>query len=180
MWKLNTRRLPINRTPFTLVIVLLAFCNIGFADDQKDETLRILADDFRGSINGGALASGNVELTQGSLKIQADTLTLQVEGEIFEGIEATGNPVLLQLSLDSGDEQRIVHAEATSVVYSVTEEQIEFEGDAKVESDELSIAGNKIRLNVRENQIEAESLDSDNQVEVILHDFDADKTPPSD
>ena len=124
--------------------------------------------------------SGDVELTYGQLSLQADYVTLEVEDDTFEGIEATGNPVLLQVLLDTGDEQRQVRAEASTVVYSVTEDQIEFEGNAKVESDKLSITGNKIRIDVRENQIEAEFLDSDNQVEVILHDLDAVKTPTSD
>ena len=177
MWKLNTHRLSLSRSSCTTVFVLLVFCTTGLADEPNDETLRISANDFRGSINGGAVVSGNVELTRGQLKLQADEVTLKVENDTFEGIEAKGDPVNLQLSLETDDQQRVVHAEASSVVYSVTEDQIEFDGDAKVESDELSITGDKIRLDVRENQIEAESLDSDNQVEVILHNFDADKIP---
>ena len=150
------------------------------AEDSDDQTLRISADDFRGSINGGAVVSGNVELTQGPLKLQADNMTLQVEEDTFQGIEATGSPVLLQLTLVTDEKQRVVHAEALSVVYRAAEEKIEFSGNAKVESDELTITGNKIRLDVRENQIEAESLDSDNQVEVILHSLDAESQPASD
>ena len=180
MWKLNTHRNQFNNNFCAVVFLLLAYSGVVNADDSNEQTLRISADDFRGSINGSAVVSGNVELTRGSLKLQADNVTLQVENDTFQGIEATGNPVLLEISLTTDEKQRTVQAEATSVIYSVTEDQIEFEGDARVESDEVTITGNKIRLDVRENEIEAESLDSENQVEVILHSLDADPNPTNE
>lgn len=180
MWKLNTHRVPFNSSCCAVFFLLLALASVVNADDSNEQTLRISADDFRGSINGGAVISGNVELTRGSLKLQADNVTLQVENDTFQGIEAKGNPVLLEISLATDEKQRIVYAKAASVIYSITEDQIEFEGDAKVESEEITITGNKIRLDVNENEIEAESLDSDNQVEIILHSLDADKKPTNE
>lgn len=180
MWKLNTHRVPFNNSCCAVFFLLLALASVVNADDSNEQTLRISADDFRGSINGGAFISGNVELTRGSLKLQADNVTLQVENDTFQGIEAKGNPVLLEISLATDEKQRIVYAKAASVIYSITEDQIEFEGDAKVESEEITITGNKIRLDVNENEIEAESLDSDNQVEIILHSLDADKKPTNE
>lgn len=180
MWKLNTPLLPFSSSCCTVLFLLAALCSVVNADDSNEQTLRISADDFRGSINGGAVITGNVELTRGSLKLQADNVTLQVENDTFQGIEAKGNPVLLEVSLSTDDKQRMVHAKAASVVYSITEDQIEFEGDAKVESEEITITGNKIRLDVSKNEIEAESLDSDNQVEIILHSLDAVKKPTNE
>lgn len=165
-----------HNSKFWLVLICTVMCiHSGASDEAMDNTLRISADDFRGSIDGGAVITGNVELTHGSMNLKADQMTLRVKDDIFEGVEAKGNPVLLQLSLSEGEEQRTVNAEAASVIYLASEDQIEFEGNAKVESEEVSITGNKIRLDIKENQIEAESLDADNQVEVILHNVDVGK-----
>ncbi|MCY3885271.1 MAG: lipopolysaccharide transport periplasmic protein LptA [Gammaproteobacteria bacterium] len=160
--------------------MLLLLGNNISAAEPNDETLRILADDVRGSIDGGAFVSGNVELTRGSMSLQADTMSLQVEEGSVKGIEAKGTPVRLQLTLDDGEKQEEIRAEASTVIFGVAENQIEFEGNARVESEEISITGDKIRLDVDENQFEAESVDPDKQVEVILRNIEVEANPTNE
>lgn len=162
---------------WSILFVLLVYSSNCSAAELNGEAFRILANDVRGSIDGGFVASGNVELTYGSMSFQADRASFEVEENAFKGIKATGAPVRLKLTIDDGEDQRTIQAEGSSVIYRVAEDQIEFSGNARVESEEISITGNKIWLDVDKYEIEAESLDSDNQVEVIFRNIDVDEKP---
>lgn len=170
-----------SKTKFwSLLFVLLVWGSNATALEPRGESIRISADDAQGSVDGGFVASGNVELTYGSMSLQADTMSLQVDNGTFEGIEATGSPVRLELSINNQGKQQTIHAEALMVIYRVAEEEIEFDGEAKVESEEISITGTKIWINIREFEIEAESLDTNDQVEIIFRDSGTEENSPEE
>ena len=151
---------------------LIVLCgSTGASEENSENTLHISADDFRGSLDSGAEATGNVVLRQGALHLSADNLTLQMKEGIFTGVEANGAPVEFQFQIGEGDSLQTVQATAKSVVYKVEDRWIEFSGDAEIESEEISIEGDKIQLDLQNNRIEAESISPDKQVEITIHDI---------
>ena len=173
MFTLFSPLIPFHRNVRAVSVGLLLCASAAAATDPVAETLQISADDFRGSLGGEAVVSGNVSLEYGSVVLKADTITLVVSEGTFSRAEAKGTPVKLQYETDEGEDERIVSGHASTVSFLVDANLIELSGDAKLESDEVSITGQKITIDVEENQIRAKSKPSGEQVEIKVRNLDS-------
>ena len=146
---------------------------VGFtvsAQETEHTELRLVADEFKGSLEGGAVATGNVVLEQGEIKLIAEKLSLEVIDGSLASAVAEGEPAQIQFQLGEDDDVQTIEAEATTIRFNPVENWIEFEGTAKVQNPRLELTGEKIRIDITSNRLEAESLDSGEQVKFKLRD----------
>lgn len=103
---------------------------------------------------GKAIYRGNVVLTQGTLKITADQLTIKAgpEGKV-EKVIATGE--LAQFTQIPNENDKPIEAEANTVEYYVAQEKIVLTENARVVQNENLFEGNIIEYDIKLQKLQA-------------------------
>jgi len=137
--------------------------------DDSDQPIHITADKaLRDEVEGVTIYSGNVELVQGSMELDAEKLTIYHNSDTADEIIAEGDPAKMrqQPELDKG----IVHAHARVITYFKNEERVHLQTDARIEQEGAVVDGDAIDYFIAKQLITAESDESkeDNRVEVLI------------
>jgi lipopolysaccharide export system protein LptA len=135
--------------------------------DDRDQPIHITADKaLRNEVEGVTIYSGNVELVQGSMELEADTLTIYHTTETADKIIATGSPAKMrqQPELDKG----IVHAHAKVITYFKSEDRVHLQTDARIEQEGAVVDGDAIDYFIAKQLITAESDQSQENNKVVV------------
>ena len=139
-----------------LLFILFSPANnsYGLDSDQK-QSITIQADSATfNSTDNRAIYQGHVELIQGSLKISADSLTIQnsPSGNI-SSLTAIGKPARYtqQLTLDKPP----IEATAEKVIYHPQEEKIELMNQAQIRQGENLFQGDQIKYDLKQRILSA-------------------------
>jgi len=130
-------RLPSKPLLYLLFTALLAFAGAAQAlSSDKDQPIELAADSVDvDEGRGHSVYKGNVELRQGSMLLQADTVTIRQQGKKPNRIIAVGRVRFQQQS-----ERGPVKANANKAEYEVDSEVLELTGKAS-----LTQAGDTMR-----------------------------------
>ncbi|MFK8047748.1 MAG: lipopolysaccharide transport periplasmic protein LptA [Halioglobus sp.] len=153
--------------------VLLLFSALAIPvtalEEDKSKPIRISADKaLRNEKEGFTVYSGNVEMEQGSLKINAKKITIYRIAEEADRIVAKGKPAHLQQQPEPG--KGVVQAQAGIIEYYKGEARILLKKDACIEQDGSKVAGETIDYYIDEQLVKAGSnrKNVDSRVEVII------------
>lgn len=147
-----------------LIMSMSAFAKVG---DLKQE-VKIKAVSQTADIkNNQIIFFGPVEVTQGSIKIQANELrAFSAEGENSKTLVATGNPATYSQILDDG---RPASASAKEIRYDMASRTLTLKGMASLDQAGSQVTGNLIRYNMIQQKLMAESTGSgDDRVITII------------
>jgi lipopolysaccharide export system protein LptA len=98
---------------------------------------------------------GAVRVDQGTLRVDADEITVQYEDQKVVRIVATGGPASYRQELD--DPEGEVLARATTIVYLTRDERLELKGSAFLSQQGNEISGDTILYDMVEGKVEAVS-----------------------
>ena len=98
--------------------------------------------------------SDNVVITQGSIKVTADKVTIIRQEGKKETLEASGSPVTFQQTLDNG---KPVNGKGNSVHYDLNSEFLTLVGNAELKQQGSFIKASKITYDVKKQQLKANS-----------------------
>ncbi len=137
--------------------------------DDRDQPIRITADKaLRDEKRGVTIYSGNVQLVQGSMELEADKLTIFHTSEDADEIVAEGHPAKMrqQPELHKG----IVNAHADVIKYFRIEERVQLQTNARIEQDGGVVAGDAIEYFIAKQVItaEADQTQPGAKVEVVI------------
>ncbi|GIU26638.1 MULTISPECIES: lipopolysaccharide transport periplasmic protein LptA [Shewanella] len=147
-----------------LIMSMSAFAKV---DDLKQE-VKIKAVSQTADIkNNQIIFFGPVEVTQGSIKIQANELrAFSAEGENSKILVATGNPATYSQVLDDG---RPASASAKEIRYDMASRTLTLKGQASLDQAGSQVTGNVIRYNIIQQKLIAESTgNGDDRVITII------------
>lgn len=109
-------------------------------DISADNTDALLTDTSESSI------SGNVVISQGTLKIAADKAVIsRVKGDVVK-VTLSGAPTRMQQTNDNGD---VMKASAKQIVYLISGEQIQLNGGVVIDQARGSMRGESIRYDLK-------------------------------
>lgn len=140
-------------------IVAIACCGLvplaaRSLPDDRNQPIYIQSDRAeRDERKGTMVYTGKVEITQGSLHIAADHVTLAMEGNQVTRIDASGTPAKLQQKPAADREP--VHAQARTLRYDVTHEVMTLTDDASVTLEGSTVTGNRIEYYLQEQRVKA-------------------------
>jgi lipopolysaccharide export system protein LptA len=153
--------------PLALLLFCLPLVAWGLASD-RDQPIEVEAD--RATLkekDGISIYEGNVKLTQGTLRLQADTMTVYSKGEQVERMILVGNPATF-VQRPEGRELDL-HAEAARMEYHAADERIILLGAARVwQTDGKELRSEKIIYNLRDNTASAGDSASGDRVRITL------------
>ena len=110
--------------------------------------------------------SGNVTITQGTLKLAADNITVNLsEGRSINSAVATGRPATMQQVVTK--EKGLARGQANKIDYNAQNGIVTLTGNAKLTQNGASFAGNVIRYSLKVGDVEATSGGSQ-RVELIF------------
>lgn len=148
------------------VLALVSAASFALPSDRGQQ-LSLVAD--RATYNektGITTYTGNVEIEQGTMKLQADSLvaTLNSKREI-QTITAKGQLAKFQQQMDAS--KGLARGEAQTIVYNADTGIITLTGKAYLYQDGSSIRGNSLKYSMNKGDVEAVGS-STNRVQIII------------
>ncbi len=151
-----------------LLLTLLASRGLALPDD-RNQAIEITAERaLRDEKAGYTVYTGDVILVQGSLRIEAERLTIFHDSEAANRIVATGSPATL--SQQPEVDKPLVTARAGRIIYEKTQERVLLREDAMIEQDGAVVSGESIDYFMTEQRVRADagSDDASDRVQVII------------
>ena len=138
-----------------LILLPLAFAPLALAkesdrqqpmDLQADTSNAVLADD------GDSTFSGNVSITQGSLRIAAGAMTITRKDGAVARVVFEGKPATMQQENDNGAQMR---AQANKIDYDVNVESVVLTGNVEVDQAGDRLTGERITYDLKNGRLNA-------------------------
>lgn len=141
-----------------LLVFLFIFSTYAYAlPEDSQKPIHLSADKATYSERTGTTTySGNVVITQGSLKIHAQHLTVQLGADrSITAATAQGTPATFEqiISLDKG----LAKGRANQIQYNAQTGIVTLTGNAKLTQDGNTFAGNTIRYSLSAGDVEAQA-----------------------
>ena len=163
----------LKRSLLTLLFTLmgLPFSHGAMAlDSDRDQPIQIVADvAVRDELAGETRYEGNVVLTQGSLVITADTLSIRHNTDDADKIVATGKPATLVQQ--PTPDQAPVDASALRIEYIRSQDLVRLLEDARIAQDGSTLSGRQIDYLVSQRTVRAAGIpgaEGTDRVEVVI------------
>ncbi|MEE4380043.1 MAG: lipopolysaccharide transport periplasmic protein LptA [Candidatus Competibacteraceae bacterium] len=148
---------------FLLVLLLLPMAATALPEDRK-QPIRLEADSAQlNQQTGVSVYQGNVVISQGSMRLKADTATFYVNNGRFEKLEAIGKPVQLRYRPDKDKPE--IQGVSQRVEYNVPDALVIMTTNAKITQGEATFAGNRIEYDLDKDLIKASGKD---RIEFII------------
>lgn len=154
-----------------LLITLIHFqaAIIHALPNDRDQPIHLTADKaLRDEKNGVTIYTGNVQMKQGSMELEAETLTIYHTSDDPSEIVAEGKPAKMrqQPELDKG----VVHAHADVIKYFKNEDRVHLQTNAHIEQDGSVVEGDSIDYLMKKQLITAQSdqTRTGNKVVVVI------------
>ncbi len=176
---MNTRHTKSLLIASWLLITLLcgsAFSSLWALESDRYQPISIQADEAQLSESQGlATYTGNVELQQGSLKIQCDQLIVSSDETGVNQIEAIGKPAHFEQKTATTDPK--LEANAHRITYLTSKDKVLLKTNARVQQGDNLFEGDLITYDLNTQQLSAfkpdekkgdKKKDSDDRVRMIL------------
>ena len=150
------------------VVMLLALPIYSHAlPSDANQPIKLLADRARYSESTGVTSySGTVVITQGTLKLTADNITVNLsEQRSIQSAVATGRPATMQQVVTA--EKGLAKGRANKIDYNAATGIMTLTGNAKLTQNGASFAGNVIRYSLKAGDVEA-TAGGNQRVELIF------------
>lgn len=151
---------------FLIVAVCLSTLVYALPSD-KNEPIHLSADKALYSESRGMTSyAGNVIIRQGTLKIHADNLTVNLSnGRSIDSALATGSPARFEQVVSS--DKGLAKGQASKIDYNAVTGIVTLTGNAKLTQNGASFSGNAIRYSLKAGDVEA-TAGGGKRVELIL------------
>lgn len=114
---------------------------------------------------GTQTLSGNVEITQGTMKISADEIAISLKDNALHTITGTGSPIGFEQENDSGD---VMKGEAESIIYDAIAGTLTLKGAATLSQPRQNLVSDLIVFDARTQKVKAEGGGSTGRVSIQI------------
>ena len=163
---MKSKFLPAMRSlPMVMLLVLPLYSHALPSD--ANQPIKLLADKATYSERTGITSySGTVIITQGTLKMTADNITMNLsQSRSINSAVATGRPATMQQVVTQ--EKGLAKGQANKIDYNALTGIITLTGNAKLVQNGASFAGNVIRYSLKAGDVEA-TAGGNQRVELIF------------
>lgn len=114
--------------------------------------------------------SGNVEISQGSMRIQADRIEIALKDNALSSITGTGSPIRFEQQNEAGE---LMQGEARRIAYDAIAGTLTLEGEATLSQPRQQLVSERITFNARTQKVSAEGGPQEGRVSIQIQ-------PPAD
>ena len=135
--------------------------------DDREQPINISADKAQKNDKKGIMIyQGDVVITQGSIKMTGDKITIYNNNGDIEKIIAEGRPARFKQKPDLQSEDVI--ARGNTLNYNLNKESLLLEGDALLKQDGRTTNSNKITYDMKSTVVNAGDSSSNGRVEMVI------------
>lgn len=154
--------------------ILILWCSISMALSTaqalpSDQSQPVSLEADRATYNertGITTYTGNVLITQGSIRIEADSIVVNLtSNRSIKNATAKGRPARFQQKISN--EKGIAQGEGQSVVYDAQAGLVTLTGNALLSQDGARFSGNSIRYSITQGDVEATG-NTQNRVKIVI------------
>jgi len=140
--------------PIALLAALLAAPVLEAAKTDREQPMEVNADRQSGGLgeNDSLVLTGNVQIVQGTLRIQAARATVEREAGEIARIVLDGAPVQMDQQTDRGEP---VNAKANRITYSPNDELLLLAGSAQVTQPRGTLRSETIRYSLDSGNVDS-------------------------
>ena len=150
----------------TAALIMVSF-NVQALPEDSQQPIHIRSDSaVKDDKQGLTIYQGNVDITQGTLNIQADKVTIYINNEEVTKIIAVGTPARFKQKPDI--DQADVLAKASTIEYRVLEKAITLTDNASLDQQGSTMTGNRIRYDINASRVEANGSDDSGPITVVI------------
>lgn len=154
--------------PILAVIAgLTVSLSVGAIDGDSDQPIQVEADTLEIRDNDNiSVYTGNVSLVQGSMQIHSDKLTIHFnDNKELVLMQMSGTPATFR-QLDNDNREML--GQARQLDYHEADSLLVLTGNARFESNGDLIEGSTIRINTRNDFVEANGASTEERVRVVI------------
>lgn len=157
----------ISRSASIIALWLMASATAMALPDDREKTISIESNSAeRNEKTGLTVYRGNVIISQGSILIEADEITLHYQGKKISRIECTGTPASYQQIPEAEGQPMIARAE--NIDYLLAEDQIILKRNAELSRNGTIIKGDSIDYDIKNETWKAKGNDLGEQKRIQL------------
>lgn len=156
-----------------LILALLLILSAGRLQalpEDRDQPIKVESDRAEHNQREGIMIyEGSVQMSQGSLVIRADKITIHFDTEDqVERVLAEGSPAYFEQK--PAVDEPLVTAEAKTIRYDVGQEQLQLLKDAWLKQEQATLKGNLIDYDIANEIVKAEGQTGSEQprIEMVL------------
>ncbi len=164
------------------LLALLTAGPLAALESDRQQPLLVNADATDGTLGDGkAVLRGNVVISQGSLRVQADTAEIEKTDGKVRLVALTGNPVHLQQEIEN---EGLVTATARTINYQVASGLVTLTGNADVNHPQYEISGEVLTYDMNLQHFQGSGGDGNGRIRIqlapeLIDDAKPAKTPPA-
>lgn len=158
-----------------LVLALVAPLAVALPED-REQPIQLEAN--RGQLDqktGVSVYEGNVVITQGSMRLAADTVTIHVKNNNFERMEAVGNPVNLRYKPTVSKPE--IQGTSKQVEYNVSDAKVVMTGNARLVQGQDVFTGDRMEYDLKQDVVRARSASENGRVQFTIQPYG--QNPPA-
>jgi lipopolysaccharide export system protein LptA len=167
--------LPNRRFRWALPLALVPSLVAALPEDRNQP---IQLEASRGQIDqktGVSVYEGNVVISQGSMRLNADVATIHVKDGGFQRMEATGNPVNLRYR-PTADKPEILGA-SQRVEYDVAGAKVIMSGNARLAQGQDVFTGDRVEYDLKSDVVRARGAGNNGRIQFTIQPRAQDATP---
>lgn len=142
-------------TSLSIVSLLSISITASALPSDANQPIHLKADHVKYTESTGVMSySGNVSITQGTLKLNANNITVNLSSnKSINSVVATGSPATMQQVVTK--EKGLARGQGNKIDYNAVNGIVTLTGNAKLTQDGASFAGNVIRYSLKAGDVEA-------------------------
>ena len=155
-----------HNTVFILSLLLIPAPLSGLPED-RNQPIQLEAD--RAQLDqktGISVYQGNVVITQGSMRLTADTVTVYLRDGNFQRMEAVGKPATLRYKPAANKAE--MNGVSKRVEYDATNAQVVMTTNAKITQGQDVFSGDRIEYNLKEDLVKAQGTAEGGRIQFTL------------
>ena len=114
---------------------------------------------------GKQTLSGNVEISQGTMKIRADKIAISLKDNALHTISGSGNPISFQQETNAGE---LMKGEAENIIYDAIAGTLTLKGAATLSQPRQNLVSDLIVFDARTQKVNAEGGGSTGRVSIKI------------
>ena len=135
--------------------------------EDRNQPIQLAAS--RGQLDqktGVSVYEGNVVISQGSMRLTADTATIYVKDSNFQRMEAVGNPVNLYYK-QAADKPEL-HGVSKRVDYDVPSAKVIMSGGARIVQGQDVFTGDRVEYDLKDDVIRAKGAGENGRIQFTI------------
>lgn len=170
-----------NRRNARLIIAAASLIMASLAmalPDDRSQPIQLQAS--RGQLDqktGVSVYEGNVTITQGSMRLLADSATIYVKDNNFQRMDAVGNPT--QLRYKPTAEKPEIQSTSKRVEYDVASGKVIMSGNVQIVQGQDTFTGERVEYDLKEDVIRANGSGKNGRIQFTIQPSSQNAVAPS-